>query len=454
MTEESPIIQRYRARTPKSAQWNAEAAKSMPGGDTRSTAWFAPYPPFVKEGRGASFTDVDGNRYIELLNNYTSLIHGHAHPKVVAAIQQQVARGSAFAAPHEASMRLSQIIVERMPSVDLVRFANSGTEAVMMAIRVARAYTGRPLIAKAEGGYHGTWDDVTVSVAPPRDECGPVERPTPYLDSKGLNPKVAETTLVIPFNDLDNARAILEPVADQLACVIVEPVLGAGGMIPCEPEYLTGLRKLTEEVGALLVLDEVISLRLAPGGAQSIYGVEADVTTMAKIIGGGLPVGAFGGKARIMELCNPSRAGHVPHYGSFNGNPATMAGGVAAMELYTPDEYDRINALGDRLREGVNALGAELGLAVQATGIGSLLNVHLADGPIRSKRDVGRPDPVHSRLFHLACLNEGLFPAGRGLMAMSTAMDDPTVDEALERIRNAVLAVHAEHPIPELSMAG
>jgi glutamate-1-semialdehyde 2,1-aminomutase len=453
MTQGSAIVDRYLARTPKSAQRNAEAAKSMPGGDTRSTAWFQPYPPFVAEGHGAAFTDIDGNRYIELLNNYTSLIHGHAHPAVVEAIQQQVARGSAFAAPHEATMRLAQLLVERMPSLDLIRFANSGTEAVMMAIRVARAFTGRPLIAKAEGGYHGTWDDITVSVAPPLDKAGPVERPTPYLDSKGLNPKVAETTVVIPFNDIEGARAILEPVGDRLACVIVEPVMGAGGMIPCEPEYLTGLRDLTHELGALLVLDEVISLRLAPGGAQSLYGVEADLTTMAKIIGGGLPVGAFGGREEIMETCDPSRAGHVPHYGSFNGNPATMAGGLAAMELYTADEYDRINALGDRLREGVNALGAELGLSVQATGMGSLLNIHLVDGPITTKRDVGRVDPAHARLFHLACLNEGLFPAGRGLISISTAMDETKVDEALEGIRNAVLAVHAEHPVPELSIA-
>jgi glutamate-1-semialdehyde 2,1-aminomutase len=453
MAKGSAIVDRYLARTPKSADHNAEARKSMPGGDTRSTAWFQPYPPFVAEGKGASFTDIDGNRYIELLNNYTSLIHGHAHPAVVEAIQQQVARGSAFAAPHEASMRLSQILVERVPSVDRVRFANSGTEAVMMAIRVARAFTGRPLIAKAEGGYHGTWDDITVSVAPPLDKAGPVERPTPYLDSKGLNPNVAETTVVIPFNDIEGARAILEPLGAQLACVIVEPVMGAGGMIPCEPEYLSGLRELTRNVGALLVLDEVITLRLAPGGAQSLYGVEGDLTTMAKIIGGGLPVGAFGGRAEIMELCDPSKSGHVPHYGSFNGNPATMAGGVVAMELYTPEEYDRINALGDRFRDGVNALGAELGMAIQATGMGSLLNVHLVDGPIRQKRDVARVDPVHAQLFHLACLNEGLFLAGRGLISMSTAMDDSTVDEALEGIRSAVLAVHAEHPVPELSIA-
>jgi glutamate-1-semialdehyde 2,1-aminomutase len=453
MAQGSEIVDRYLARTRESAARNDEAKRTMPGGDTRSTAWFAPYPPFVAEGRGAYFTDVDGNRYVELLNNYTSLIHGHARPEVVEAIQQQVARGSAFAAPHDASLRLSQLLVERMQTVDRVRFANSGTEAVMMAIRLARAYTGRQLVGKAEGGYHGTWDDVTVSVAPPLEKAGPADRPTPYLDSKGLNAKGTESTVVIPFNDIDSARAILEPVGAELACVIVEPVMGAGGMIPCEPEYLAGLRELTREVGALLVLDEVISLRLAPGGAQNLYGVEGDLTTMAKIIGGGLPVGAFGGPAEIMDLCDPSKVGHVPHYGSFNGNPATMAGGLAAMKLYTPDEYDRINALGDRLREGVNALGAELGLAVQATGMGSLLNVHLVDGPIRAKRDVARADPVRARLFHLASLNEGLFPAGRGLISISTAMDESTVDEALEGIRRAVLAVHAEQPIPELSVA-
>jgi glutamate-1-semialdehyde 2,1-aminomutase len=453
MAQESAIVERYLARTPKSKALNDEAKRTMPGGDTRSTAWFAPYPPFVAEGKGAAFADIDGNRYIELLNNYTSLIHGHAHPHVVEAIQQQVARGSAFAAPHQQTMRLSQLLVERMPTVDRVRFANSGTEAVMMAIRVARAYTGRQLIAKAEGGYHGTWDDITVSVAPPLDKAGPAERPTPYLDSKGLNEAATAQTVVIPFNDLEAARAILEPLGDRLACVIVEPVMGAGGMIPCEQDYLSGLRDLTRELGALLVLDEVISLRLAPGGAQSLFGVEADLTTMAKIIGGGLPVGAFGGPAEIMDLCDPSRVGHVPHYGSFNGNPATMAGGLAAMEIYTPDEYERINALGDRLRDGVNALGAELGLAIQATGMGSLLNVHLVDGPVRSKRDVGRANPAHAKLFHLACLNEGLFPAGRALMSMSTAMDDSTVDEALEGIRRAVLAVHAEQPLPELSIA-
>ncbi len=450
----SPITDRYVARTPKSAALNEAAKRSMPGGDTRSTAWFTPYPPFVAEGSGPYFTDVDGNRYVELLNNYTSLIHGHAHPAVVEAIREQLGRGASFAAPHEHTLRLSQMLCERVDSIERVRFANSGTEAVMMAVRVARAFTGRPLIAKAEGGYHGTWDDVQLSVAPPLDKAGPAERPTPVPDSPGLSPGVNQSTVMIPYNDLEGARAILEPVADRLAAVVVEVMQGAGGMVPAEQDYVDGLRELTRETGALLIFDEVITFRLTPGGAQALYGVTPDLTAIGKIIGGGLAVGAFGGRADVMAVCDPSRSGAIPHYGTFNGNPATMAGGIAALELLPPSEYDRINGLGDRLREGINALGTELGLAVTATGIGSLLNIHLTDGPIRCYRDhAGRVAKEQASLLHMAMLNEGLFMARRGLMSTSTPMDEALADEVLDGIRRAVLTVHAELPIPELSVA-
>jgi glutamate-1-semialdehyde 2,1-aminomutase len=452
MPAASAITESYIARRPKSAERNAEAKRSMPGGDTRSTAWFPPYPPFVAEGSGAFLTDVDGNRYVELLNNYTSLIHGHAHPVVVEAIREQLGRGASFAAPHENTVRLAQMLCERVASIERVRFANSGTEAVMMAVRVARAFTGRPLIAKAEGGYHGTWDDVQLSIAPPIDQAGPVERPVGVPDSPGLSPGASGSTVLIPYKDLDAARAILNPLGDRLAAVVVEPMQGAGGMIPAEQDYLDGLRALTKELGGLLVLDEVITFRLSQGGAQALYGITPDVTTIGKIIGGGLAVGAFGGRADVMEVCNPSRPGAIPHYGTFNGNPATMAGGIASLELLTPAEYERLNALGDRLRDGINALGPALGLAICATGIGSLLNIHLTEGPIRRYRDVVR-GKEGAGLLHLALLNEGLFLARRGLMSTSTPMDEALVDEVLDGIRRAVLAVHAEQPIPELSIA-
>ena len=450
MTAASAIAESYLVRTSKSAQLNAKAKHSMPGGDTRSTAWFPPYPPFAGQGFGAYFEDVDGNRYIELLNNYTSLIHGHAHPAVVEAISQQLARGACFAAPHETTLRLSQMLCERVDSIERVRFANSGTEAVMMAVRVARAFTGRPLVAKAEGGYHGTWDDVQLSVSPPLDRAGAIERPVGIPDSPGLTPGASASTVLIPYNDIDAARAILEPLGDRLAAVVVEPMLGSGGMIPAEQEYLDGLRALTRELGALLILDEVITFRITPGGMQALYGLTPDLTTIGKIIGGGLAVGAFGGRADVMEVCDPSRPGAIPHYGTFNGNPATMAGGIANLDLLTPAEHDRINALGDGLRDGINELGRELGLAVCATGIGSLLNIHLRELPLRNHREVLESKEA-GQLLHIALLNEGLFPARRGLMATSTPMDESIVDEILERTRRAVLAVHAERPLRALA---
>jgi glutamate-1-semialdehyde 2,1-aminomutase len=451
---EATITETYLARTPRSAALAEEAKRWLPGGDTRTTTWFAPYPIFASGGHGAYLEDADGNRYLDLLNNYTSQIHGHAHPALMDAIRAQLDRGTSFAAPHENQVRLARMLCERVDALESVRFANSGTEAVLMALRLARATTARPLIAKVEGGYHGTFDDVQVSVAPPLAEAGPVERPAPIPDSPGLRPGALESTVVLPFNDLEATATILEPLGDRLAAVIVEAVNGVGGIVPAQQEYLEGLRELTRRLGALLVIDEIITFRLSPGGAQALYGVAPDLTTFGKIIGGGLAVGAFGGRRDLMELFDPSRRGSIPHGGTFNANPATMAGGIAALELLTAEEIERLNGLGERLRDGINAIGEELGLAVRATGVGSLVNLHLVGSEIHRYRDgVGAAEPERTRLLHLAMLNEGLFMARRGLMGMSTPMSEETIDEALEGIRRAVLAVHAEAPLPELARA-
>jgi glutamate-1-semialdehyde 2,1-aminomutase len=448
------ITERYRSRTPRAAALAGEAKRWLPGGDTRTTTWYPPYPIFAAGGSGAYLEDVDGNRYLDLLGNYTSQIHGHAHPVLMDAIRAQLERGTSFAAPHEHQVRLARMLCERVEAVESVRFTNSGTEAVLMALRLARATTGRPLIAKVEGGYHGTFDDVQVSIAPPVAEAGPVERPLPIPDSPGLRPGALESTIVVPFNDLEATTALLEPLGDRLAAVIVEAVNGVGGIVPAQQEYLEGLRELTRRLGTLLVIDEIITFRLSTGGAQALYGVVPDLVTFGKIIGGGLAVGAFGGRRGLMELFDPSRDGSIPHGGTFNANPATMAGGIAGLELLTPDEIERLNGLGERLRDRINALGDELGLAVRATGVGSLVNIHLVAGEIHRYRDgVGAADPERARLLHLGMLNEGLFMARRGLMAVSTPMSAATIDEALEGIRRAVAAVHAEAPLPELARA-
>jgi glutamate-1-semialdehyde 2,1-aminomutase len=330
-----------------------------------------------------------------------------------------------------------------------VRFCNSGTEAVMLALRLARAYTGRPLIAKVEGGYHGSWDGVEASVEPPLHRVGPAERPEVVPESEGLLPGTTDSVVVLPFRDLAATEAILGRLAERLAAVIVEPVAGVAGTIPAGRDYLHGLRAVTSDLGALLVLDEVITLRLSPGGAQALYDVEPDLTTMGKIIGGGLPVGAVGGREDVMALTDPGRPGFLPHSGTFNGNAATTAAGSAALELLTAAECERLNTLGDRLREGIVALGAELGLGVTATGLGSLLTIHLVGEPPRSYRDARRADSEAVRLLHLALLNEGVFTARRGMLCFGTPMDVDDVDRALTAVRRAVLAVHAERPLPE-----
>ena len=445
----SAIEATYAARTPGSASRAAEAARFLPGGDTRSITWFQPHQLYVEEGRGCELLDVDGNVYLDLLLNYTSLVHGHAHPAIAAAVARQAVRGTAFAAAHDGQVQLARLLCERVGSVERVRFCNSGTEAVMLALRLARAFTRRPLVAKVEGGYHGSWDGVEASVEPPLDRAGPAEHPAVVPESVGLLPGATESVVVLPFGDLAAAEVILGPLAERLAAVIVEPVAGVAGTIPAERDYLHGLQELTRELGALLVLDEVITMRLAPGGAQALYGVEPDLTTMGKIIGGGLPVGAVGGREEVMALTDPGRPGFLPHSGTFNGNAVTTAAGTAALELLTAGECERLNGLGDRLRVGIRALGEELGLPVTATGLGSLLTIHVLDEPPRSYRDARRADSEAVRLLHLALLNEGIFAARRGMLCLGTPMGEENVDRSLVAIRRAVLAVHAERPLPE-----
>jgi glutamate-1-semialdehyde 2,1-aminomutase len=399
----------------------------MPGGSTRTSTWFAPYPVWIREGRGARLTDVDGNDYLDVLNNYTSLIHGHAHPAIVRAIRRQAGRGTAFGAPDRTQVELARLLVERF-GADQVRFTNSGTEAVMQAVRVARAFTGRRVVAKVEGAYHGSWDGIAASTSPDLRRAGPADRPVAVPDGPDIDASRLRDLVILPFNRLDDARRILEGVGEHLAAVIVEPVNARGGMIPADAAFLEGLRAVTRALGAVLILDEVITARLAPGGAQSGYGVRPDLTVLGKIVGGGLPIGAVMGRADMLALVDPRRSGHLEMSGTFNGNPLTMVAGRVAMELMTPGEYERINGLGSRLRAGIEAAGRRAGVPVVATGAGSLLNVHLSSVAVHDYRDMVTLDAARRRRLHLALLEEGIFAASRGLMCISTPMDEGDVD--------------------------
>jgi glutamate-1-semialdehyde 2,1-aminomutase len=437
---EAEILANYRARTAGSAARHEAARRVMPGGDTRTVAFHAPYPLYLAEGQGCRVQDVDGNRYLDLLNNYTSLIHGHAHPAVTEAVAAQTPRGTAFAAGFEAQIRLAELLTDRVSSVDLIRFCNSGTEAVMNALRAARAFTGRDVIVKMEGGYHGTYDDIEVSVHPDLAEpaAGPDHAPRPVLDVQGVPRNTVDNVLVLPFNDVPAAERLLTERGGEIAAVIVEPVMGSGGLIPAEHDFLAALRALTVEQGIVLIFDEVMTFRLEPGGVQEHYRIRPDLTTFAKIIGGGFPVGAFGGREAIMAQFDPSRPRPLWQSGTFNGNAITMVAGIAAMERYPAAEVARINGLGDRLRAGLGRLLIERNVPGEATGYGSFVNLHLTARGVRNYRTAAAGDRALQRLMHLALLAEGVFAAPRLLCCTSTAMDAAVVDEAIAAFGRAL----------------
>ncbi|MFT4037808.1 MAG: aspartate aminotransferase family protein [Thermomicrobiales bacterium] len=437
---EADVLADFRASSPRSAALFEEARKVMPGGDTRTVAFHAPYPLTVSEGRGYEVQDADGRTYIDLLNNYTSLIHGHGHPAVVAAVTALLPTGTAFPAPNTSQTRLAQIMTARVASVDMIRFCNSGTEAGMNAIRAARAFTGRDVIVKMEGGYHGTYDDVEVSVHPAPDDpaAGPVHAPQGVLGTRGVPQNTLENVLVTPMNDIEAIERLMRERGGEIAAIIVEPVMGSAGMLPADQAFLEALRALTIENGALLIFDEVMTFRLEPGGVQEHYRVRPDLTTFAKIIGGGFPVGAFGGRSEVMEQFDPARPAPLWQSGTFNGNLITMAAGVAAMEAFPADEVARINGLGEQLRTGLRGIVEDEGLTATVTGYGSFVGFHFGVESVNSYRDAARADKGLARLLHLTLLGEGIYVAPRLMMCTSTPMTSETIDTVIGGFRRAV----------------
>ncbi len=373
MTLESTIDD-YKAKTTRSRQLFEEALRVMPGGNSRTTTFFDPYPFYITRGDGPRIWDADGTERLDFNGNYTSLILGHANPRVVKAIQDAATHGMSFPGPSEHEIRLAEILTRRIPTMEVIRFANSGTEATMHAVRVARAFTGRSKIAKFEGAYHGTHDWVLVSVAPDPAAAGSRKRPKSVAWSSGVPPMVMKHVVVLPWNDTDACIKILEKHGSDIAALIIDPMLANAGMIPVREGFLEGLREATQRLGILLIFDEVISFRVAAGGAQERFGIRPDLTTLGKIIGGGLAVGAFGGRADVMNYYDPrGGGGRINHGGTFNANPLTMAGGVATMEQLTPEAYAKLDALGDRLRDGVRRVLRKRGYPGQITGHGLAL---------------------------------------------------------------------------------
>jgi glutamate-1-semialdehyde 2,1-aminomutase len=410
------------------------ATRSLPGGNTRTTVFMQPYPIYAVRGEGCRVFDADGNALIDCINNFTAMIHGHAHPTLIEAATKQLSLGTAFGLPTESEIDLAELLASRLPSVEQLRFANSGTEAVMMALKAARAFTGRPKIAKCEGAYHGSYDYAEVSLDPAPSAWGGNNAPVSVAYAKGTPENVLADVVTIPFNDIDGAVSLIRAHGSELAGVLVDPMPNRAGLAPADRDYLRALREVTREIGALLIFDEVITFRLGYNGAQGLWDIDPDLTTLGKIIGGGFPVGAIGGKANIMAVFDPSRGKPaLPHGGTFSANPVTMRAGIAAMELLDHTAFARLGAIGEAVRNGINESFRRHKVPGSAVGLGSLLKVHFTDRPVRDYRSAYATPPEAAKLsrFHLGLINRGVLAAGYGLMALSTPMSDDDVAQII-----------------------
>lgn len=396
---------RYRERRPGSWALHQRASEVLPGGNTRTVLYHPPFPMRVASGSGATITDVDGNVYVDLLGEYTAGLFGHSNPVILEALHATIDKGLSLGAHNPYEPVLAAALVDRFPALELLRFTNSGTEANLMAVSVARAFTGRSSIAVAEGGYHGGLLSF---------DHGPSRVNAPY------------DTVMLRFNDIDASVAAIRAAGPRLAAVLIETTQGSAGVVPGDPAYLQAVQAAAREVGALLVVDEVMTSRLAWEGASPGLGLEPDLITLGKYLGGGASFGAFGGRADVMALFDPSQPGSLAHAGTFNNNVLSMAAGVAGMtKVLTPERLADLNERGDRLRTSLHEVLAPYGWC--ATGRGSMIGLHPSPGPVHRIDDLHDADARRREILFLALLERGWYLALRGFMALSLEITDAHV---------------------------
>lgn len=394
--------ERYAARRPRTAALHERAREYLPGGNTRSVLYHRPFPLRIARAWDAMLQDVDGHEYVDLLGEYSAGLYGHSNPIVIKAMTDALHEGVSRGAHTAYEVDLAEAICARFASVERVRFTNSGTEANLMALSAARAFTGRARVLVFRGAYHGG----LLSFAD-----GPSLVNAPY------------DVLVGEYNDPAAARSLLEEHAGTVGCVLVEPMLGSAGCVPGEPAFLAVLRETTRRIGALLVFDEVMTSRTGAGGLQGRLGIRPDLTTLGKYIGGGSSFGAFGGRADVMDLFDPARPAALPHAGTFNNNVASMAAGQAGLtRVYTPEVAERHTRKGDELREDLARAFLAAGAPFCVTGVGSLLAIHAVTGPVRTLGDLRHSDPRLLELLFLDLLERGYYIAPRGYLALSLAL--------------------------------
>jgi glutamate-1-semialdehyde 2,1-aminomutase len=403
----------YVSRNPKSFARYVEATAVMPGGNTRTVLFYPPFPLAMARAEGCRLWDMDGTEYVDFLAEYTAGLYGHSHPAIRAAVDRALDGGISMGAHNMLEAKFARAVCDRF-ALERVRFTNSGTEANLLAITLARVFTRRSKVLAFDGAYHG-------AVFTFAGGGSPVNAPFPFV--------------LAPYNDTAATVALIEQYGPDLAAVILEPMIGSGGCIPAAPEFLGALRNACTRVGALLILDEVMTSRLSPGGLQAMRGVKPDLMTLGKYIGGGMSFGGFGGRADIMDLFDPRRPDALPHAGTFNNNVLTMSAGLTGLtEIYTPDAARALNARGDALRERLNGLCRAADAPLQFTGIGSMLAVHAMRGPVRSPADAAKGDAKLKELFFFDMLAHGIWLARRGMFALSLPIGDAECDQLADAV--------------------
>lgn len=422
-----------------SAEFYERAKRVLPGGVSRNTVLGDPCPIYADRAHGCRVTDVEGVTRLDFSNNMASLIHGHAFPPIVEAVGAQLARGTAFTMATEAEVRYAEHLCGRNKSFERIRFVNSGTEAMLVAIKASRAFTGRPMIAKAEGAYHGVYDFAEVSQSPTPDNWGDADRPSRVPLAHGTPQSVLDDTAVFPFNDIDRTIRILDENAERLACVLLDLMPHRVGLSPATPEFVGAIRDWTERNGSLLVLDEVITFRAEYGGIQTLYDVTPDLTALGKIIGGGFPVGAVAGRAEVMDTLNPhAKRLLFPHSGTFSANPISMTAGLVAMERFDQAAVARLNTLAERAKTGIRGAIADTGIAACVTGHGSMFRVHLKPNPPSNYREAYTTPEETRRLKALLAhvLDRGVILINSGAATLSTPMTEAEIDTLVDAFRS------------------
>ncbi len=420
---------------PRSQELFARASKLMPAGVSSPVRAFLPYPRYIAQGKGSRLTDVDGQEYIDYCMAFGPLILGHAHPKVVRAVQEQAARGTLYGAPIEAEVEFAELVTHHYPSIEMLRIVSSGTEATMHALRLARGYTGRKKVLKFEGCFHGAHDAVLVKAG-----SGATTHSAP--NSLGVLPEVAENTLLAPYNDLDAVTRVLDAHRGEVAAIIVEPVMGNVGPVLPKEGFLQGLRDLATAHGALLIFDEVITgFRLGMGGAQELFGVRPDITTMGKVAGGGLPIGVFGASAEIMRMISP--LGKVYQAGTFSGNPLSLSAGLATLRELGSLGHEGLDRKGAMMRSGLESALKESKVPHQVAGAGSMFQLFLAGRPVHSYGDALTADAAtFDRLFH-GLLDRGVYlaPSQFETNFLSTVHSEEDVRRTVDAIAEVLTEV-------------